>query len=142
MHTFSKDSEAALATVHPDLEQVLRTAIQIKDFAVIEGHRGEQAQHAAFVSGASKVDWPLGKHNKTPSEAVDVRPYDTVTHQLVPWARTDEYILLAGIIQACAFLLNIPIRWGHDWNRNMMMTDEGGKLVDMPHYELVRVVPT
>ncbi len=82
MYTFSDKSEAALATMHPDLQRVFRTAIQIKDFAVIEGHRGEGAQHAAFVSGASKVDWPLGKHNKIPSDAGDVRPFDPVTHKL------------------------------------------------------------
>ncbi len=141
MYTFSDKSEAALATMHPDLQRVFRTAIQIKDFAVIEGHREEEAQHAAFLSGASKVDWPLGKHNKIPSDAGDVRPFDPVTHQLVPWSQTGEYILLAGVILACAKLLDIPLRWGHDWNRNMMMTDEGGKLVDMPHYELVHVIP-
>lgn len=138
MAVFSRKSEFALSTIHPDLQRVFRAAILIKDFAVIEGHRGQEAQHAAFLSGASKVDWPNGKHNSYPSEAGDVRPYDPVTRQLMPWERTDEYIFLAGIILACAHFLSVPVRWGHDWNHNMMMTDEKGKLVDMPHFELIR----
>ena len=137
MPTFGKRSEEILSTLHPNLITVLRTAIQIKDFTIVEGFRDKAAQDAAFTRGASKIKWPNGKHNTSPSMAVDIRPWDFVKNEPVPWDKTEEYILLAGIIIACAYLLDIPIRWGHDWNRNALMLDEVGKLVDMPHFELV-----
>jgi peptidoglycan L-alanyl-D-glutamate endopeptidase CwlK len=136
MAKFGMESESNLATVDPELVRVLRTAIQIKDFKVICGHRGEEAQHEAFLSGASKLDWPKGKHNSLPSKAADVRPWDQTTGKAVPYSNSVEYAMLAGVILACAHLLEVRVRWGHDWNSNMLTTDEQGKLVDMPHFEL------
>jgi hypothetical protein len=138
MPKFGTRSEEVLATIHPDLIKVLRTAIQIKDFAVVEGFRSEEDQHKAFLAGNSKIDWHSGgKHTKEPAEAVDIRPWDLIDYRPVDWLKAEEYILLAGVVIACAELLDIKIRWGHDWNRNVFMLDEIGKLVDMPHFELV-----
>lgn len=145
MPNFSPISESRLITCHPDIVKVIRTAIQIKDFGILCGQRGQAAQHKAFVEGASHVDWPAGvkigpgKHNAEPlSDAIDVWSFDTVNKKLHPWTAVQEQYLLAGIILACAYLLDVPMRWGHDWNNNKITTDEGKKLVDMPHFELLR----
>ena len=75
MPKFSKTSEARLSTCHRDLQAVCRELIKQFDFSVLEGHRGEKAQNAAFERGNSHVRYPNSAHNKTPSLAVDIAPY-------------------------------------------------------------------
>jgi len=76
MPKFSKTSEARLQTCHPDI--VARFAANLSnkyDFSVLEGHRGEKEQNAAYNAGNSHVRYPNSAHNKTPSLAVDIAPY-------------------------------------------------------------------
>lgn len=75
MPKFSKTSEARLSTCHPDLQAVCRELIKQFDFSVLEGHRGEKAQNAAFERGNSHVRYPNSAHNKMPSLAMDIAPY-------------------------------------------------------------------
>lgn len=75
MPKFSKTSEVRLSTCHPDLQKVCRELIKQFDFAVLEGHRGEAAQNAAYGAGNSHLRYPNSAHNKTPSLAVDLAPY-------------------------------------------------------------------
>lgn len=75
MPNFSQTSRARLQTCHPDLLAVCRELIKQYDFSVLEGHRGEKAQNAAYDAGNSRVRWPNSAHNKTPSLAVDIAPY-------------------------------------------------------------------
>lgn len=138
MPRFSAASKAQLDTCHPDLQAVLNAAIEIMDFTVVEGHRGEAAQNAAFAKGASKLPWPLGNHNSNPSTAADIAPWpidwgnDPKTHQKA----LERFVFLQGIVCACAHNLGIKVRFGIDWNQNMDMRDEGN-FRDYPHVELV-----
>lgn len=75
MPHFSKKSEARLQTCHPDLQAVCRELIKQFDFSVLEGHRGEDEQNAAYKKGNSQLRFPNSAHNKTPSLAVDIAPY-------------------------------------------------------------------
>lgn len=75
MPKFSKMSEARLQTCHPDIVAVCRELIKQHDFSVLEGHRGEKAQNAAYDAGNSHVRYPNSAHNKNPSLAVDIAPY-------------------------------------------------------------------
>lgn len=75
MPTLSKTSSARLETCHPDIIAVCRELIKQYDFSVLEGHRGEKAQNAAYEKGNSHVRYPHSAHNKTPSFAVDLAPY-------------------------------------------------------------------
>lgn len=75
MPTFSKTGETRLKTCHPDLQAVCRELIKQYDFSVLEGHRGEAAQNAAYEAGNSRVPYPNSAHNKNPSLAVDIAPY-------------------------------------------------------------------
>lgn len=132
MPKFSRASLAQLATVHPDLQRVLQEAIKLVDFSVLEGHRGKAAQDAAYAKGASKVRWPNGKHNTTPSRAVDVAPYP------IDWSEKStalaRFAFLSGVLHATAARLGVKIRFGWDWNRNLDPRDE--RFLDWPHVEL------
>lgn len=121
MPSFGRLSEERLATVHPDLAAVCRDAIEIVDFRVLEGHRGEEAQNLAYSTGKSRKRWPDGKHNRLPSLAVDVAPYP------IDWHDVGRFQFLAGVMFACAHLRGLRLRWGGNWQT----------LKDYPHFELV-----
>lgn len=128
---FGQHSSRQLATVHPLLRSVIEDAIYFVDFTVLEGHRGQEDQHRAFASGNSKLDWPKSKHNKSPSEAVDLWPY--------PHPRKDEDVIrqlcyIAGHVMAIAAAKGVRVRWGGDWNRNDQLEDNS--FDDWGHFEL------
>ena len=134
MAEFGAASKVQLATLHTDLQKVLLDAVQYFDFSIVEGHRGEVAQNAAFAKGLSQKPWPEGNHNKTPSTAADCAPYP------IDWSdRPDSirrFCYMAGFIMASSRRLNIPVRWGADWNKNDDLRDEKN-FRDWPHFELV-----
>lgn len=78
-YSWGPTSTAHLETCHPLLITLFRRVIKRTDLphdmSIICGHRGKAAQDAAFASGNSRVRWPRGKHNKLPSQAVDVVPF-------------------------------------------------------------------
>lgn len=128
MPTFSKASLEKLKTLDPRLQILLNEAILHIDFSILVGHRGEEDQNKAFAEKKSNFKWPQSKHNKLPSMAVDVAPYP------IDWDDPARFARLFGYIERIANELQIPIRWGGDWNRNWRTKDE--RLVDMPHIEL------
>lgn len=132
MATFGAASEAALATCHPNLQRVMRAAVVLYDFTVLEGFRDEATQNAAFAAGNSQKRWPNGEHNTHPSTACDVAPFP------IDWsdkeASRQRFVLLAGIIIATGHQLGIHIRWGGDWNMNGDTRDE--RFRDYGHFEL------
>lgn len=89
------------------------------DVAVICGHRGEREQESAFISGKSKLQWPRSKHNKIPSEAVDLCPYPLV------WDDVARFEDMCSRIERIAKELKIKIRLGRDFS-----------FKDYPHIEL------
>jgi peptidoglycan L-alanyl-D-glutamate endopeptidase CwlK len=132
MPVFGPASEKQLATCHPRLVLVLREAIKYFDFTVVEGHRGKAAQNAAYAKGLSQLPWPLGNHNKLPSEAADLAPYP------VDWSNKAKahfrFMFMMGVVWVCAKQLGVKVRFGFDWNRNLDPRDES--FVDLPHVEL------
>lgn len=71
---FEKISKERLATAHKDLQIFVEEWVKEDDLVCAEGHRGEKAQNEAFANGFSKYKFPEGKHNKKPSDAVDLYP--------------------------------------------------------------------
>jgi peptidoglycan L-alanyl-D-glutamate endopeptidase CwlK len=132
MPKFGSASEAQLATCDDRLQRVLREAVKDFDFSVIEGHRGKEAQNRAFAKGTSKLPWPKGNHNQTPSRAADCAPYP------LDWSdRTTalaRFTFMSGVIWAAARRLGIKIRFGWDWSRNLDPRDES--FLDWGHCEL------
>ena len=132
MPTFGQASEAQLATCDPRLQAVLREAIKHFDFTVIEGHRGKEAQEAAFAKGATQLHYPFGNHNAIPSRAADIMPYP------IDWSDNTKAIarvaFMMGVVKVCADQLGVKVRFGMDWNRNLDPRDES--FLDWDHVEL------
>lgn len=129
MARFSRASERALGTCHESIQGVLREAIKEFDFTVLCGHRGKEEQEKAFAEGTSKVRWPKGKHNCSPSLAVDIAPYP------IDWKDHERFTYLAGRVMGIAQVLGVKLRWGGDWDRDTEVQDEGFR--DIGHFELV-----
>ncbi|UZJ39165.1 M15 family metallopeptidase [Prosthecochloris sp. SCSIO W1102] len=105
------------------------------DCVVLCGHRNRVEQERAFSEGTSKVRWPKSKHNKYPSRAVDVAPYDMSPVGPVNWQDRERMTFFAGFVLATAKQLGINIRWGGDWDRDTQVRDN--RFDDLVHYELV-----
>lgn len=135
MYQFGEKSLKQIGTCHPDLQKILFELIKIIDITVTEGHRGEAAQNKAFAEGKSKLKFPYGNHNQYPSMAVDVYPYP------IDMKDTSRFYYLAGLFLGVAHQLKEAgkithsVRWGGDWNRNNVFTDESFR--DLCHFELV-----
>jgi peptidoglycan L-alanyl-D-glutamate endopeptidase CwlK len=136
MPKFGAESKRQLATCHPDLQLLFNTVIEFVDCKVLEGHRNQADQEKDFNDGNSKLHYPYGKHNATPSNAADVTPYPVL------WTNLARFYWFAGIVIGVAKMLKAQgkmshdVRYGGDWNRNYEITDEKG-LRDLVHFELV-----
>jgi hypothetical protein len=128
MPVFGAQSEKHLAACHPDLQRVLREAIKYIDFSVTCGFRNQADQDRAFAEGKSKVKWPNGEHNQSPSRAVDVAPYP------LNWNDAEAFTLLAGVIYGIACMMGIKLRIGADWDGDFNTLEHSFK--DRPHIEL------
>jgi peptidoglycan L-alanyl-D-glutamate endopeptidase CwlK len=119
------------------------------DCTIIEGHRDMVTQNSYYNQGRSKVRWPDGKHNKSPSQAVDAAPY--ISGRGIPWPKaptdwndsgqrntyikdTNQFYHFAGFVIGMAETLDIPIRWGGDWDMDNDFRDN--KFDDLVHFEL------
>lgn len=128
MPRFGSMSASRLREAHPLIQLVMNEAIKTYDFSVICGYRNKRDQEAAFKSGNSKAHYGQSPHNYKPSLAVDLTPYP------LDWTDLAEFKRLGAHIMATAKKLNVPLRWGADWNMNGKVEDE--KFRDFPHFEL------
>lgn len=135
MPRFSQLSMSRLSTCHLDLQVVFFEVIKYVDCTILEGFRNEKDQELAFKNGNSTLHWPFGKHNQSPSLAVDAAPYP------VDWKAEKRFFWFAGIVMGISERLlaegriTHKIRFGGDWNRNYDITDEKG-LKDLVHFEI------
>ena len=58
----------------------------------------------------------------------DVAPYQ------IDWQDKDRFYYFAGIVKGVALKLNIPIRWGGDWDSDTQVKDQ--TFFDLPHFEI------
>lgn len=130
MYKFGARSQQKLNTCHNDIQEVLNEAIQIIDFTVLCGHRGQKEQNDHFHAGRSKVQYPDSKHNSMPSIAVDIAPYP------IDWNNIERFAQLGGIIKGIAHSKGIKIRCGFDWDGDGDITDQS--FMDWPHIELIK----
>lgn len=128
MYKFSNRSIENLQGVDRRLQDMCYRAIKIVNFAVIEGHRGEDRQNQLYESGMSKLQWPNSMHNQWPALAVDCVPYP------VDWEDQRRFYYLAGIFKSIAYDLGFEIRHGGDWDRDDIFKDQ--KFFDLPHFEI------
>lgn len=124
-------SKAALQGVHSDLVAVVNLAIQLtkQDFTVVQGLRSKQQQASAVKSGNS---WTMRSRHLS-GHAVDVVPHP------VDWEDLSKFKLIRDAFFQAAQQLDIPIRWGGDWNEDGSYHDEIKRGVyDGGHFELHR----
>jgi len=136
MYSFSNKSKAQLLTCDERLRLIAFEAIQITDFAALEGYRSPDRQLELYNDGKSKLTH--GKHNFTPSMAIDIVPYPVP----IKWGEDSprelgRFYYLAGVWMAIAKKHNIKLRWGGDFNQNENFSDDN--FFDLIHFEIVGV---
>ena len=133
MPFFGDKSKEHLSQAHPDLQRLFNDVIKTYACSVLCGHRGKEAQEAAFRDEKSRVHFPNSKHNQLPSLAVDVAPYP------VDWSDTKDamkrWYHFGGYVKGVASTMGITIRWGGDWDGDFELRDQNFN--DIPHFELV-----
>lgn len=119
--SLGKLSLERLATCHPELQTLIVTVAKgiddgdlayagIRDMTVLCGHRRQAEQDAAVARGASKTPWPRSKHNRSPSDAVDVAPYP------INWNDTHAFDVLHAYVAGVAHAQGIDL-FDIDWDR-------------------------
>lgn len=149
-------SLSRLVGVEPRLVQVVMRAIKLttQDFMVLEGVRSDEQAwvnwgkgrtkeecvragvNPKYASpGAAKVTWlrnPLAtKHRKQADgfgHAVDLVPFP------VDWNDLSKFDAIANAMLAAAKELDVPIRYGGDWDGDGNRREKGE--TDSPHFEL------
>ena len=129
MPRFGKRSKERLATCHEDLQKVFNEVIKHVDCSVLEGERSKERQNELYKSGKTKVKYPNGRHNSSPSRAVDVTPYP------VDWEDRERQTLFAGFVLGIAQAKGIKLRWGGDWDMDFQVMDN--RFDDFPHFEVI-----
>jgi peptidoglycan L-alanyl-D-glutamate endopeptidase CwlK len=137
--SFGERSLKNMVGVHPKLVRVLKLAIQKTkvDFMVIEGVRSLERQKQLYAQGRTVpgkvVTWTLNSNHFKKADgfghAVDIlpAPYD--------WSnKNGEFDAVAAAMFEAAEELDIPIRWGADWDRDGKPRERGE--TDSPHFEL------
>ena len=128
MPKFGRKSRERLATCESDLQMLFKEVIRYVDCSILEGHRGQDRQDSLYEEGKTKVKYPRGRHNASPSRAVDVVPYP------VDWKDRERMTLFAGFVLGIASQMGINIRWGGDWDQDFEVQDN--MFDDFPHFEL------
>jgi len=138
---FSSRSKEKLSTCETDLQKIFNKAIELSriDFGISAGHRSLEKQKQYYDEGKSKVDGirVKGKHNYSPSKAVDIYAY--VAGKAV-W-ETKHLCYLGGLIVGVAEMLlqqgeiEHKLRWGGNWDMDgEIISDQ--TFQDLPHFEL------
>lgn len=132
-YEFGKGSKRKLASCHNDLQLLFNAVGKRYPCTILEGHRNQERQDDLFEQRKSKVQWPFGKHNATPSLALDCAP------DPVNWSNNHKnlarYYHFAGYVKAIANVMDIRIRWGGDWDSDRDFSDQ--TFDDLVHFELV-----
>ncbi len=141
MPRLGKSSDSKLCTCHTDIQTVFRKVIERFDYVVIYGYRGKEEQDKAFSEGKSKLKWPDSLHNKTPSMAIDVAPFDNKLN--IDWNDIKRFYYFAGFVMATAQQLYEDgrithlLRYGGDWDGDTEIKDN--TFNDLGHFELIVV---
>lgn len=128
MYKFSQRSFDNLKNVDERLVRICNELIKRIDFTVIEGFRSLERQKELYDKGFSKIDGisKKGKHNYSPSLAIDIIPYRK-GHNPFDGSKESDIMFdnLAKEFKQVAKELGINITWGGDW-----------KFIDKPHFQI------
>ena len=124
MPKFGKRSKERLRGIDARLVSVLNELIKIMDVTIIEGLRSEQRQEKLLKEGSTKTKF--SKH--ITGKAVDLAPYP------IDWNDRDRFHYMGGMIRGIAKQLNVPVRWGGDWDSDGETKDN--RFDDLVHVEI------
>lgn len=128
MYNFSQRSLNNLKNVDERLVRICNELIKRVDYTVIEGFRTPERQKELYDKGFSKIDGisKKGKHNYSPSLAIDIIPYKR-GHNPFDGSKESDIMFdnLAKEFKQVAKELGINITWGGDW-----------KFIDKPHFQI------
>ena len=128
MYKFSQRSLDNLKNVDERLVRICNELIKRVDYTVIEGFRTPERQKELYDKGFSKIDGisKKGKHNYSPSLAIDIIPYKK-GHNPFDGSKESDIMFdnLAKEFKQVAKELGINITWGGEW-----------KFIDKPHFQL------
>lgn len=132
MSAFGTTSRQRLSECDWALQRLMERVVEIRDISIVCGRRGSFDQNEMFKSGASKLQWPHSKHNSIELSAL------VTAVDIVPWPEqytdTPTMLHVAGIVLGVAAEMDIPIRWGGDWDRDGDLNDQ--TFIDLWHFEL------
>jgi len=101
------------------------------DVKVLDGHRSNERQDELYRMNMTQLKAGQSKHNRYPSEAVDIAP---LVRGAIQWDNKELFMQFSGFVRGVAAGLNIDLISGVDWNNNFMSSDHS--FFDGPHYEL------
>lgn len=139
---WSEKSKKKLDTCHPDLIMIANEVLKIHDCSVFEGYRDEETQNRYYEKGTSRVKYPMGKHNKNPSMAIDLAPYKKGAD---PYDM-ENVLYFAGVVMAVSAnlyrqgLITHKLRWGGTWSTKadypFVFDNPNRSFFDGIHFEL------
>ena len=128
MPSFSTQSTIRLEECDERLRTLFYEVIKHYDCSILQGSRSRAEQEEYFRTGRSKVQWPNSKHNQFPSLAVDAAPWP------IDWNDTQRFYHFGGFVLGVALVLDIPLRWGGDWDMDNDLNDQ--TFMDLVHFEI------
>ena len=130
--TWSDNSSRVHRQLDINLQRLMTTVRdEVADISLITGYRGREEQNQKFDEGKSKVRFPDGKHNQSPSKAVDFQPYPLPKRKEKLWA---SLAYIAGRAIEIGRQRGMTIRWGGDWDMDGDLTDQN--FDDLYHLEV------
>lgn len=120
-YRFSKRSEENLRGIHPDLDKVVRRALELTgvDFMVIEGKRNEARQRDLVAGGKSQT---MNSRHLT-GHAVDCAP---LVNGTIPWNDWSMFRKVSEAMMVAAKEFGVDLEWGGNWK----------SFKDGPHFQL------
>ena len=129
MPRFGKRSMANLEGVHPLLVDWAFRLVTKFDITVSSGVRDLTTQRQYVASGASKTMNSMHLlQTDGYGHAIDIAPYP------INYKRTRNFDIMAGIGLCLSWEMDVPIRWGGDWDRDLDPYDQSFN--DTGHFEL------
>lgn len=129
MPSYGTASKIRLSQCDHRLQEIFNKVIEFVDCSIITGHRDKAAQNEMHRTGKSQLQWPNGKHNTSPSLAIDAIPYP------IDWKDRERMTLFAGVVMGIAKAQGVELRWGGDWDRDWHVKDNS--FDDLLHFEIV-----
>lgn len=118
-------------SLHPILKDVVLFVLDHMDIEVFYGYRTQAEQNKLFGEKKSKVTYPHSKHNKSPSQAMDLQIYEDGK---ATWD-TEKYKQLYHLVMFYALNNELNIRWGGNWDGDNTILDDQS-FDDLMHFEI------